>query len=300
MLHRSSLHWVAKISMALVLIASRSPTALAESPASEQPFAPHPLARIEPGVQIVDRAPPGWSHLVIKSQPKVTAGDVAKVPDMTVRLVGMFFTAILMKVERQPAVEPPQYRLATAAIGMGTRVRDKDLIVSSETYRSLGANLGLIGGIVLSKSEEQFNHVIEVARSPTMVVADAPTVLARGAQHVQVMLRYAFLADPRDGRCYTLIWILDKDGAGGYRLGNTPLVLMKPNLVTDCEMRVDASKFSFGTPSPDAFAVLRMPPGAVLEWPAGLRTLAAERQFTPGSAYRLEMELWKAAFSPHQ
>ncbi len=75
---------------------------------------------------------------------------------------------------------------------------------------------------------------------------------------------------------------------------------MQPNLVTDCEMRVDASKFSLGTPGPDAFAVLRMPQGTVLAWPDALRSLATERQFTPGSAYRLEMELWKAVFSTRQ
>jgi hypothetical protein len=133
-----------------------------------------------------------------------------------------------------------------------------------------------------------------------MALADAPTILARGKEHAAVMLRYAFLVDPRDGRCYTLIWVLDKDGAGGYRLGNTPLVLMKPNLVTECEMQVDASKFFLGTPGPDAFAVLHMPQGTPLAWPASLRTLAAERQFTPSSAYRLELELWNAVFSPKQ
>ncbi len=207
----------------LLRIASQASLAQAQTPASDQPFAPHPLARIAPGTRIDDRAPAGWSQLVIKSQPKITSGDVAKVPDMTVRFVNMFFTAILLKVERQPNADPPQYRLATAAIGIGTRVRDKDIIVSSDSYRSLGADLGLIGGIVLSKSEEQLNQVLEVARSPTMAVADAPTILARGTQHVHVMLRYAFLVDPRDGRCYTLIWILDKDGAGGYRLGSTAL-----------------------------------------------------------------------------
>ena len=131
-----------------------------------------------------------------------------------------------------------------------------------------------------------------------MAVVDAPTILARGNQHVALVLRYAFLVDPRDGRCYTLIWFLDKDGAGGYRLGDTPLELMKPDLVTDCEMHVDASKFFLGTPGPDAFAVLRMPPGRPLAWTANLRWLAAQPRFTPGTTYRLELDLWNALFSP--
>ena len=125
-------------------------------------------------------------------------------------------------------------------------------------------------------------------------------MLLRGNAHVQVMLRYAFLVDPRDGRCYTLIWVLDKDAAGGYRLGDGPLVLMQPNLVTDCEMRVDASKFFLGTPGPDAFAVLRLPAGKPVAWPAGLGLLAAERRFTPSSAHRLELGLWNVVFAPQQ
>jgi hypothetical protein len=300
MLQKSSWRSAAVISMAIVLAASLSPSVSAQTPAGEQPFAPHAMPRINAGVQIADSAPPGWSYLVMKSQPKLTAGDVSATPEMTVKFVNLFFTAILLKVERQPAASPPRYRLATAAIGIGTRIHDKDTIVSSDTYRSLGANLGLLGGVVLSKSEEQLNHFVEMARSQTMVVADTPTILARDKEHVQVMLRYAFLVDPRDGRCYTLIWVLDKDGAGGYRLGNTPLVLMRPNLVTICEMRVDASKFFLGTPGPEAFAVLHMPQGTPLAWPAGLPALAAERQFTAGSAYRLELELWNAVFSPHK
>ena len=300
MLQPSLLRSIVLFSIAILLALAIALPARAQPPVAEKPFAPRPLARIEPGAVITDRAPAGWSHLVIKSQPKITAGDTAKVPDMTVKFVSMFFTAIMLKVERQPGVEPPRFQLASAAIGIGTSIRDKDTIVSSDTFRSQGANLGMVGGIVLSKSEEQLNLVVEVARSSTMAIADAPTVLARGTDHAQVLLRYAFLADPRDGRCYTLIWVLDKDPSGGYRLGNTPLVLLQPNLVIDCEMRVDANKFFLGTPGPDAFAVLRLPPGTPLAWPTNLRSLAAERQFTPSSAHRLELELWNALFAPKQ
>jgi hypothetical protein len=148
----------------------------------------------------------------------------------------------------------------------------------------------------LSKSEEQLDKVLEVGRSATMSVVDLPTVLLRGGQHVEVILRVAILVDPRDGRCYTLGWVLDKIGNDDYRLAEGPLVLFKPNLVMTCDLDVDKSRFFLGTPSPDAFAVMRLPDGTPLAMPAEARTYAALRRFTPQSVFGLETALWKAVF----
>ena len=129
--------------LAAVILLSLSPDGkhsaggVGRAPPGDQPFVPRPLTRIEPGTQIADRAPHGWSQLVVKSQPKITSGDVSKVPELTVKFVSMFFTAILLKVERQPASDPPRYQFARAAIGIGARIGDRDTIISSDTYRNL-------------------------------------------------------------------------------------------------------------------------------------------------------------------
>jgi hypothetical protein len=271
-----------------------------QPPAAMVPFTPRPLSRIEPGTVITDRAPAGWSQLVIKSQPKVNRGDVAEVSKSTIELASLFFNAILVKVGKQDdatqrAGGRPRFGLERVAIGLGTRVDGKDTIISSATADKLGAKLGLIAGMVLSKSEEQLSQIVEIARSPTMAIVDSPANWVRDGKHVPAVVRYAFLVDPRDGRAYTLVWLLDKQD-DSYRLAAGPLVLMRPNLVADCDMHVDASKFTLGIPSADAFAVTRLPPGVQLAMPEPARVVAALRRLTPALAHQLEVGLWSAIF----
>jgi hypothetical protein len=279
---------------------AQAPAARAQAPAAkagETPFVPRPLARIPPGTRIADRPPAGWSYLIMKTQPRITAGDVESVPDMTKQLASMFFTALMSKVVKQEAAGGPRYSLSQVAIGLGTHFRDDDTIVSSATWRGLGADLGLVGGIVLSTSEKQLDQTLEIARTPTMLLVDSPSVIIRNGAHVEVVLRYAFLVDPRDGRPSTLVWVLAPDGDRAYRLAaDTPVILIKPNLVSVCDMHVDSSKFFLGTPSEDAFAVLKLPQGSPLRMSEECRPLAVGRQFTPATAYRLELGLWKMLF----
>lgn len=278
-----------------LLVGVRPSCAQAPQPKPDQPFAPQSLPRIEPGTQVADRAPANWSQLIIKSQPKVTAGDIQAVPAMTIDLVDTFFTAILARVEPLGEGSQRRFALARVAIGLGTQVRGRDIIISSATYRDLGAKLGLVGGIVLSKSEEQFDQILEIAHSSTMSLIDVPTVFARGAKHVACVLRYAVLADPRDGRIYTLAWLLEPAGANLVLVEGTS-ERVQPGAVAVCPMRVDASKFNLGMPSPDAFAVLKMPPGEAWPLPPEARATAVLRRYTPLDAHQLEVSLWSGLF----
>jgi hypothetical protein len=282
---------------AAALCALTASAALAQSPSA--PFAPRQMERIEPGTVIVDRAPPGWSQLVIKSQPRVTSGDVSKVSQSTIKLAGLFFNAILIKVGAHDVAGQRRFQLERLAIGQGTQVDGKDTILSHShpSYRQLGANLSWVASMVLEKTEEHLNQILIVARSPTMAIVDSPATWVRHGEHVPAMVRYACLVDPRDGRAYTLTWLLDTQPAG-YRLADATLVLMPPNLVADCDMHVDADKFTLGIPGADAFAVNQLPPGQRRTMPESIRALAAEKAFTPATTHQLEVGLWTAIFPP--
>lgn len=260
-----------------------------------------PLDRIKPGTVIADRAPPGWSQLIIKSVPKVTSGDLDKVPESTVKLASQFFNAILVKTSgHHSASGKRRFELRGLAIGLGTSVDGKDTILSysDPSYKQLGAGLGFIAGKVLSKSEEYLSETVVVTYSSTMAIFDSPCNWVRSGKHVPAVVRYACMVDPRDGRIFTLAWLLDKTDSG-YRLAEPSMVLLPPNLVADCPMHVDASKFFLGIPAADAFAVTRLPPGTRLPMPEAARTLAADGSFAPAtSTHRLEVSLWAAIFPP--
>lgn len=272
--------------------------ARAAPPGADAAFTPHRLERIEPGTRIGDAAPSGWSHLVAKTRSAVTQGDVDETPAMTVKFANMFFTSMAVKTSRHETPEGMRYELDRVAIGLGTPIDGNDTIVSSATYSDLGADIGEIGAIVLGRLEEQIDQVVEVARSTTMSLVDAPIYMLRDGAHVEVVLRYALLVDPRDGHLYTLVWVLDRKEGGGYEMAaNSPLILVQSNLVTTRELHVDASKIFLGIPSTDAFAIFKLPPGVPRTLSDAVKSQASAGQFTPQSAHELELGLWKAIFA---
>jgi hypothetical protein len=287
----------ALIVVAGIIVTRRESPTVAAPLDAETSFAPHTMERIEPGTRIVDSAPIGWSHFVAKTQYAITHGDVQQTPATTAKFINMFFTAMLVKVRRHETQGGTQYELDRAAIGLGTSIAGNDTIISSATYRKLGADIGEVGGIALGKLEEQLDQVIEVARSSTMSLVDVPMFILRDQAHVQVVLRYAFLIDPRDGRSYTLVWTLDRNDGQGYRLAaDSPMILVQPNLINKRELHVDATKMFLGVPALDAFAVVKLPPGRPRALPDASKKWARARQFTPQSTFELETGLWQAIF----
>lgn len=287
------------LSSALSAAHAQAPSATAAG-GGEATFQPRRIARIAPGTRIVvDRPPEGWSALVMKSQPQVTEGDINRIPSMTIQLAGMLFSVLTASAAQEPNTNPPQYFLSGVGTGLGMNVGGADTIVSSATASQQGLNLGMISSMVLSTSETRLDEIVEVARSKTMAVVDAPTMMAKGETHVPVVFRYAFLCDPRDARLYTVVWVVDHNTPGGSHVWDGTMRLLPQPCVENCTMRVDANQFAmFGQPKPTAFAVTRMPAGTVLRPSPELLAAAAQRAFTPSLAHQLEVGLWQAVFDP--
>jgi hypothetical protein len=258
----------------------------------DRPYALPPLPRIEPGTRVADRAPDGW-HLVLKSCPRVTTGDLDKASSQTLELAQLFFTAVIVHPEPDPA-RPQHFRLGRVAVGLGS-TKSGDRILTRDTAESLGVRLGIFEAMALLENENQLKNVVQVARSATMAMVDYPLTMLRGNTHVPVILRHAYLVDPRDGRLFALLWTIDKSGRE-YRLAEGPLLLLEPNQVLDAQLHVDATKFFLGAPSPEAFAITSLPAGTALPPPPQFAALAASRHFTPNTAYQLELGLWDALF----
>ncbi len=265
-------------------------------PAGRYLLEPRILGRIPPATPIADRPPAGWSNLVLKSHSRLAQGDLDKIPATTARLSTLFFTAILANVRAERAVGGRvRYSLDRVAIGLGTRVKDQDVIVSSQTEAAQGANLGLLAVVVLSQAEARLDAMRQVARSETMAIVDAPTTALRQGRHVPAVLRYAVVVDPANGRLTTFAWLIALDDAGGRSLVASSAQRLRPNLVATCELDVDANEFFAGVPSDEAFAVLSSPPGTAVTIPPNVREAAIGEKFSPESIESLDSWLRAAA-----
>lgn len=277
--------------LAASVIAAQAPAAL------DQPFAPQVLPRIEPGTRLGDGAAAGWTYLVFKSRSRVTAGDVENIAPIAVELTKKYATIVTVTLEPAPDSHDGPYRLKQAAVGLGIRVGQTDEIVSKATATKSSVPLGFLDQRALAESEARLEKVILVARSPTMAIVDYPGCILRGEKHVEIILRHAYLVDPRNGRVTGLIWIVDKTPDGYRPAADGPMVRLVPHAALNQELHVDSNKFFLGLPGPDAFAQMQPPAGTPLNLSDDVRTAACVTTFSPNSLYRLETALWQALFA---
>lgn len=255
---------------------------------------PRPLEPIPPGTVIADRAPAGWSHLIIKSHPRVGEETIGRISETTARMAGLLFTAMLADVRPEPGQDgTPRFHLRAVGVGVGTDVDGKEMILSSQTQKQLGAELSLIDRTVLAGGEDQLRQMRLVARTPTMALIDNPTTLLYRKKHRRVVFRYAILVAPQSGRLDTLMWLLlPSDDQGSYKGPIGPLQRFSAEMVEDCVLHVDPDEFLLGIPTPLGFARERIPRGtSEVPFPEGLRPAAARRRFSPESVRTLQKRL---------
>jgi len=255
---------------------------------------PRPLGRIRPGTRVANRPPPAWTHLVFKNQPMLASGDIDKLQPTAVPLAKLLFSTMVARVRSEEVGGRDVFHLEEVAIGLGTRIGQYDVIITTQTQSQLGADLGFLEQIVLSGAEEQVDQVFQVAKSDTMAIVDVPNTMLSGGRHRTVVLRYLFLVRPADGGLATVVWPIDPQSGGAYRLASGSAVLQPPNLVQTCPLHVDKKELIAGIPTAKAFAVTRLPPGDPVPIPPSLREIAGRKRLTADMARRIEADFRKA------
>jgi len=247
-----------------------------------------PADSLDPGTIVEKSAPKGWSHLVIKSLPRIREDQKKGIPDLTVEKASWMFTAFLANVAKD---ENGRYRFDKAGLGLGAKAREMDTILTAETGRKLGGDLGLFGGEILNKGYEVQKKAVLVFSGASMALLDTPVWFRVGDENKLVRYRYAMLVDQLSGRMETILWRLGTDGVG---TNFEDAVWLKPDTVDVAELVVDKKKVNrLGIPADDAFAVDKMPGGRPVSIPADLQKLAAQTRFTAEEAYALDVGLRK-------
>ena len=244
-----------------------------------------PADELTPGTLVEKGPPPGWSHLVIKSLPRIREDQKKGLAALTIDKASWMFTAFLANVKKETSGAQSRYCFDKAALGLGAKAKGRDTILTAETGRKLGGDMGLFGGEILSKGYDVQRKAVLVLSGPTMGLLDTPVWYRCGDDNKLVRYRYAMLVDAASGRLDTLLWRL---GDGGL----AEAVWVKANTIDPAELVVDSKKVNrFGVPGDDAFAVDKMPTGRALPIPEDLRKLAAQTRFTLDEARTLDARL---------
>lgn len=229
------------------------------------------LMQIKPGTIVENQAPYSWTHLVVKSLPRLASGDLQTLPRSAFRMAALIRTVILADVGR--SVEDPEV-FVLRRIGVGLCVPDKhgrDVVVHSDQLEGSGVDLGLVERIVLEKAEAELARGRLLAATPTFALYRGPVAMPGENGHHKVLLSYAFLVRPHNGALRTFVWSTLAQPDGTER--SMQVVELKPNLVFDCPLNVQADRLLGTVPVSWSLAMESLPPGQSRTVPAPLSRL---------------------------
>ncbi len=262
---------------------------LAQTIAGTQPR----LVYLQPGMRIGDKPPKGWSHLILKSLPRLTSGDRSSLPAGASKMATFFRTAIVADI--QPA-DPDEKNFVLAQVGVGICVpQDEvhDVVVSSDRLDALGLHLSTVERLVLDAAEAELAEGRIIARTPTFALFRTPATLVVAGKHRKIALYYAFCVEGSTGQLYSAVWAMRPEGEP--QQPPSALVKLRSKAIFDCELDVKAKRILGAIPFSWSFAMRTLPPGISVRVPLDLGEMIVTTAKRPadGDAKELEKSLAK-------
>ncbi len=254
------------------------------------------LPAIRPGAKIEERVE-GWSHLLLLSKPKLSQGDVSALDSVSRGMAERFQLALTVDVRKSGTTG--KHYLRSLGAGFALKSKAGAVIVSSED--SAGESLGFIEKLVLTRQEANQKKVVQIARTLTMAVFDASTVVHHQDEHVDWWVRHAVLVDDQSGKVSHLMWFLAPRNSNSpsdseeLTLPNRQVQLIPVGFRESREIHVDQRHFAIGIPTERAFAMLQLPEGTPLEPREDLRKLLTDKRFDKAEVPKLEASLRELA-----
>lgn len=254
-----------------------------------------PLAPIPAGTSFGEEPPTDWSDIILFANGRLGNGDVSDVADGVGDYVKMFDIAILANTERD---ESDRYCLEKVGIGFTTKIDGKNTIVTLDSQQELGADLDVVARNVLSGHEEGLADIRQVARDSASMIVDVPTLMLHQGRHRIMIVRYLVRISPDNGRVDTVVWLLveGRSEGDGLLVENT-FEHLPPNMREDRILNVDGNCLTFGIPSDEAFAAVRIPQGTSYEYTDSMRAHAGRVNFNK-ETYRKLLSALADAMTP--
>lgn len=256
--------------------------------ATAEPPKPAELVYIPAGSRFdARRAPEGWSDLVLRSTPKLAAGDLDTLGEVSFETARRIRLTIAANVVRTSSGQ--SHRLDRVGIGLSTPAKEGgDVIVTAGDVESSQNSWSVGDRIVLAGAEFELSRADLVTSSSTMAVVRMPTTTLVGGVHQKARLIYALVIDPDSGRLRTFHWWeIDKTPARIFTEFQHPDVFDSP-------LHVKAKKIA-GFAVAWSFAMMHAPEGTERDVPPELQRLIAPESIDSSDPKALEAALIDAA-----
>jgi hypothetical protein len=250
----------------------------------------HPrLVSLQPGLRITNKPPEGWSHLVVKSIPRLASGDRGTLPASASKTATMFRSALLADVR---PVDSEEKDFELTQIGVGICVpqdEDHDVVVSADRLEALGLHFSTVQRAVLDAAEAELAEGRIIARTPTFALFRSPaTILVAGNKHRKVDLNYALCVDRATGRLNVAVWTMRPESEA--QQPPTVMVKLGAKPVFECEIDVQAKRILGTVPYSWSFAMRSLPPGRTMRVSPSLGEMIAAANRHPAGGDPAELE----------
>jgi hypothetical protein len=234
------------------------------------------LVHLAPGSKIESEEPPaGWSHLVIKSLPRLATGDLDTVSSQAFETAGRVRLVIVADVQSATtgAVRSYLHRVgvglcAPAANGLG------DVVVTPTSVEGSKGPWTTKQRLVLAATSLDLARVSLGASTSNLALIRVPVTFLVSGSHRKVSVCYAVLADSETGAVRTFAWMHDPDARTEPAQPTRLRLLSAP--VFDCPIDIQARRL-LGT-IPVTWTPRRASPRC---WPR--RPVPPTRRSPPGS-----------------
>jgi hypothetical protein len=238
---------------------------------------------------IVDDGPPqGWTDLVLKSSSKLESGDLDTLPASASKTATLFKPVVVANVARVDGAKP-RFRLTRVGMALCMNHQGRDRVVTTAELGPAGETLGYIDRQVLAGAEKEQRKSTIIASTPTFALLAAPARIKAGANQKPIYLIYAMLVNPETGKLQNLVWPIDD--TQGPRPPTDVMILLKPNLVFQVGLDVEAGKILGAIPVSWNFGMRKLPPGQKLPISESLRMFSADPRRIAGNPSAFEQEL---------
>jgi hypothetical protein len=246
------------------------------------------LVYLPPGMLISDKPPEGWSHMVLKSIPRLTSGDKGTLPRGSSETATKFRTVILANI-RPLDVDEKDFELDQIGLGICVpKDEDQDIVVAADRLDALGLKLSTVQRMVLDAAEAELGESRIIAWTNTFAVLRGPATLVAGGEHRKITLNYGFCVERTTGKLQVGLWTMVPESKA--MKAPSKLRRLAQNPVFDCQLDVRARRILGTVPYNWSFAMNGLPNGKDMQVPAALGAQIVETSRRPVESAPEELE----------
>lgn len=187
----------------------RAATLSVSVPAAHEPLPPARLEQLPAGARLEGQNPPaGWSHLVFKSIPKLTTGDLDTVSAQAFEIASRIRPLMVAEVRRisdDPGA-PFQLKRVGAGLCAPGSGEGTDVVVSTMSIAGTKGEWTTKQRLVLAALSYESSKAKLSAATSTFAIVRSPVVFLVEGQHRKLELCYALRVEPQSGRLETIVW----------------------------------------------------------------------------------------------